>query len=133
MKPLAVISLTIRTRKGQRGRKKLEVFIWKHLKDLRQAAKEVTGHGGWKDTAGCYIALRAPGRFGQIHLCQKWMGAGYWAHEQQHFMYDYSEETEVYPLDQKANERMAFLAGDLTAQFWIRFYECFEVKPGMNQ
>jgi len=126
--PLASLTLAIRTHKKHRGRKKLEVFIWKHLKDLRKAAKDITGQSGWSNTAGCYIATRAENKFGQIHLWQKLMGAGYWAHEMQHFINDYSEETEKYPLDQVANERIAFLAGDLTAQFWLEFYKRFQVK-----
>ncbi len=37
----------------------------------------------------------------------------------------YSEATEIHPLNPEANERMAFLAGDLTRQFWKKFYENF--------
>lgn len=54
------------------------------------------------------------------------MSAGFWAHEMQHFLNDYAETTEHLPLDQKADERIAFLAGDLTDQFWTKFYERFE-------
>ena len=45
--PLATISLTIRTGREHRSRKKLQVVIWKHLKDLRATARRTTGHGGW--------------------------------------------------------------------------------------
>lgn len=128
--PLAVIALTIRIRKRQRGHRKLRVYIWKNVSDLRQAAKNVTGHGGWYDTAGFYLAARGPSKFGEIHLWKKLIGEGYWAHELQHFIADYSEETENEPVvfDAKANERMAFLAGDLTNQFWTKFYKRFKVQ-----
>lgn len=126
--PVATISLFIRTSNRRRIRKKLYVAIWKNVGDLRVAAKQSAGYGGWDDCAGCYISVRSKSQFGEIHLWKKMMGAGYWAHEVQHFLNDYSEETERYPLDEKANERIAFLAGDLTAQFWTKFYERFDVK-----
>jgi hypothetical protein len=64
----------------------------------------------------------------------KLMGAGYFAHELQHFMADYVSETEPldYVFDRPANERVAFLAGELTNQFWVEFYKKFEEeKPGL--
>ena len=67
---------------------------------------------------------------GEIHLWEKIIGAGYFAHELQHFMDDYSATTEKHPLDSKADERMAWLAGQLTAEFWTKFYERFDVKAG---
>jgi hypothetical protein len=130
MKPLAVFALPIRTSKQHRARKRLHVFIWKHVKDLRQAAKALDTSWNWNNAAGCYLATRGNNQFGQIHLWQKLMGAGYFAHELHHFMLDYSSETESadYVFDRQANERMAWLAGELTAQFWTKFYERFEVK-----
>ncbi len=66
-------------------------------------------------------------QWGEIQLWEKLMGAGYFAHELQHFMDDYSGEVETHPLSREADERLAFLAGDLTAQFWTKFYERFEL------
>lgn len=105
--PLATFALSIRARKGQRARKKLHVAIWKHLKDLRAAAKRTSGYGGWGDAAGVYIAAKNKTQFGEIYLWIDLIGGGYWAHELQHFMIDYMESTESFPLDEKANERMA--------------------------
>ncbi len=129
MTPLAEFKLTIRTHNKQRGRKKLHVFIWKHKKDLRAAASAHSDESlsWWNTAAGAYVGYQAPKRFGEIHLWQKLIGAGYFAHELQHFMNHYME-TESYPLDFEANERMAWLAGDLTMQFWTKFYERFEIK-----
>lgn len=127
-KPLLTFPLIIRTSKQHRSRKKLYVAIWKNVGDLRKAAKQSAGYGGWDNAAGCYIAVRSKSQFGEIHLWKKMMGAGYWAHEAQHFLWDYADETEKFPLDEKANERIAYLAGDLTAQFWTKFYEQFDVK-----
>jgi len=67
-------------------------------------------------------------QFGEIHLWEKLIGAGYFAHELQHFVNHYSQETENYPLDFEANERMAWLVGELTAQFWTKFYKKFEIQ-----
>jgi hypothetical protein len=111
-----------------RGWRQLRVVLWDHLKDLRATARELSGYGGWRSCAGCYLATRAPREFGQIHLWKKILGGGYFAHELQHFLADYSMETESYPLDTDANERMAFLAGDLTMQFWNQFYDRFDGK-----
>lgn len=141
MKPLAEFSLTITTGKHHRGRKKLRVVIWKHLKDLRTAAhaSSLQSVRYWKRAAGAYVGaqrFRPEGnrmvcrQFGEIHLWEKLIGAGYFAHELQHFMLHYAEETETLPLDPEANERMAWLAGELTNQFWTKFYERFEVQPG---
>ena len=128
--PLASFDLTITTSKGHKSRKKLKVFVWKHLKDLRQAAKDLDKSWNWNNAAGCYLATRGKNQFGQIHLWRKLMGAGYWAHELHHFMMDYATDTEAqdYVFDRKDNERMAFLAGELTGQFWTEFYKTFDVK-----
>lgn len=132
MKPLAVFSLPIRTSQEHRSRKKLTVYVWKHLKDLRQAAKQSSTRSAhyWKNALGAYVGAVKPRRFGEIHLWIEMIGAGYWAHELQHFMENYRFCTEKHPLDDAANERMAWLAGELTAEFWTKFYEKFEVKPG---
>jgi hypothetical protein len=128
--PIASIVLAIRIRPHQRGRKKLRVFIWKHKKDLRVAAHEhsVESAHFWRTAAGAYVGYMESPQFGEIHLWQKLIGGGYFAHELQHFMNHYSQETENYPLDFEANERMAWLAGDLTNQFWTKFYKRFEVQ-----
>lgn len=131
MKPIAVFTLTIRTSREHRGRKKLYVTVWKHLKDLRAAAKRSSTASAyyWRQAAGAYVGKQVYNKagkmrqFGEIHLLEKMIGAGYVAHEMQHFMIHYTEATEVWPLDPEANERIAWIAGDLTAQFWTKFYE----------
>ncbi len=110
------------------------MYIWQYLKDLRKAAQVSSTHPAryWKNAAGAYVGVVKPGQFGEIHLHQKLMGAGYFAHELQHFMEHYRFITEEPWLDDTANERMAWLAGELTAEFWTKFYERFDVQPGMN-
>jgi hypothetical protein len=124
-KPLAKFALDIRTSKDGDVEKKLYVAIWRHLKDMRVAAKQVSPNpaGFWKEAAGCYVDIRSKSQFGEIYLWKKMMGAGYVAHEIQHFILAYMEETETWPLSPQANERMAWMAGDLMAQFWSKFYE----------
>ena len=128
--PLATFSLAISTQPRHKGRRRLKVYVWKNLKDLRQAAKKSSTRSAhyWKQAAGAYVGVRAERQFGEIHLWQKLIGAGYFAHELQHFMDDFETATEKQPLDPKANERMAWLAGELTAEFWTKFYERFEMK-----
>jgi hypothetical protein len=129
--PLAVFALPIRTSRKHRGRKKLTVYIWQNLRDLRRAAQKSSTLPArwWKTAAGAYVGVVTKTQFGEIHLWQKLIGAGYFAHELQHFMEDYRTATEgIKPLDDEANERMAWLAGELTAEFWTKFYEKFEVK-----
>jgi hypothetical protein len=108
------------------------VFIWKRLKDLRKAAhgSSVQSAHFWKNALGAYVGNRTKKQFGEIHLWLKMTGAGYWAHELQHFIMDYASGTEspFYVSDPEANERMAWLAGELTAQFWTEFYKKFEEK-----
>ena len=127
---LAEYWLTIRTSSEHKARKKLRVVIWNHVGELRRAAKEHSDETAYfrKDAAGAYVGCRSQRQFGEIHLWTKWIGAGYFAHELQHFMEDYAAATEKFPLDADANERMAHLAGVLTAEFWTLFYKNFEIQ-----
>ena len=126
---LAEYRLTISTSSEHRSRKKLHVVIWDRVGELRRAAKEHSTETKyfWRQAAGAYVGVRGKYQFGEIHLWTKWIGAGYFAHELQHFMDDYATATEKLPLDFDANERMAHLAGVLTAEFWTKFYERFEI------
>ena len=128
--PLTSFPLRISTREGHRSRKRLHVHIWKNLKDLRRAAKASSTKSAryWKNALGAYVGVRKGNQFGEIHLWINMLGAGYFAHELQHFMDDFETATEKQPLDNEANERMAWLAGELTAEFWTKFYERFEMK-----
>jgi hypothetical protein len=130
--PLASFSLAIRTSRDHKARKKLRVYVWKHLKDLRAAAKTSSSESAhyWRNAAGAYVGIKKPRLYGEIHLWIKLIGAGYFAHELQHFMASYACATEKHwnPLGDEADERMAWLAGQLTAQFWTKFYERFEVR-----
>jgi hypothetical protein len=132
-KPLAVFSLSICTSPDHRGRKKLRVYVWEHLKDLRRAAKESSTSSAhyWKNALGAYVGIRGPRQFGEIHLWRKFIGAGYFAHELQHFMENYRFLTEDAWLDDEANERMAYLAGDLTKRFYTRFYKMFDAENNL--
>ena len=134
MDSLASFHLRISTREGHRSRKRLHVHIWKNLKDLRRAARASSTKSAryWKNALGAYVGVRKGNQFGEIHLWINMLGAGYWAHELQHFMMDYATATEpiYYESDTEANERMAWLAGELTAEFWTKFYERLEMKEG---
>ncbi len=131
MKPLAVFPLAIRTRHEQRARKQLHVYVWEYVRDLRAAAQKASTRSVyyWRNAAGAYNGILVYSRsgrliqFGRVHLWQKMIGGGYVEHEFQHFLHHYTEATEHWPLDPDADERIAYLAGDLTAQFWSQFYD----------
>jgi len=92
----------------------VDVYIWKSVKALRKNT-----HFSHNNQVGAYVFFpyRKPrsGLFGEIHLLKRLIGAGYVAHEIQHFLYDWlTEQTH----DKGLNERLALLAGNITKEFW---------------
>jgi len=57
---------------------------------------------------------------GEIHLHE--FGAGIFAHELQHFIFHWCELKKRNANGEDFEERIACLAGDLTVQFWNKFY-----------
>lgn len=121
--PLVVFRLNISTKRSHRAARVLRVVIWEQVGDLRKNAKQHDRSLNWSDAAGCYLSLHGNLVFGEIHLWKKLIDRGYFAHELQHFINDYAMETEQFPLDFDANERMAYLAGESTKDFWNKYYE----------
>ena len=110
-----IFVLTARTSRYAKKKKLIQVVIFDNLKELRKSVKGVFVDNS--DTAGYYYACR--GRFfGRIGLWKEIVGAGYFAHELQHFIHDYMLGTGVVD-----NEKLAWMSGDLTGQFWTRWYE----------
>ena len=64
---------------------------------------------------------------GQIYLVANRFGAGVFAHELQHFLQHWIEINGWDPVGSEW-ETVAHLAGDMTARFWIWFYDSFEKR-----
>jgi len=62
---------------------------------------------------------------GEIHLTQKRFGAGVFAHELQHFISWWCNVKDLDPMEEHW-EVVPKLAGDLTNEFWIWFYDNFK-------
>jgi hypothetical protein len=96
---------------------RVQVSIFDNLGQLRKSVEGVFVDNAI--TAGYYHACRSR-YFGRIGLWRDIMGAGYFAHELQHFIHDYMLDRE-----ETNNEKIAWMAGDLTSQFWTKWYELY--------
>jgi len=113
----------------------VEVHVWLDVESMRDATEHRLQDGG-REHLACFLGK--PYRFrgddlitrklGEIHLVRGEFGAGIVAHELQHFITQYSvrlnwDTDNVYG----EWETIAYLAGDLTNQFWNGFYEREEI------
>jgi len=100
------------------GSQNVLVYVWRSVRGL----KRNTNFKG--DYVGAYVANPArrtrSGLFGEIHLVSNRVGAGYVAHEIQHFLYDWLMEQKQ---NESTNEKLALLAGEFTRSFWIEYYK----------
>ena len=118
---------------------KLLVHFWPTLKALREAGEKANCGG---HTTGAFFysgryALEIGERkvrvlnknVGHIHLCRKRFNVGIFAHELQHFIQSWIDvnELRVKPREQHW-ETVAYLVGDLTNEFWEKFYEHYKVS-----
>jgi hypothetical protein len=106
------------------GSQNVLVYIWKSVRGLRRN----TSFKG-NDYVGAYVAYpyrkQRSGLFGEIHLVKHRIGAGYVAHEIQHFLYDWLQTQKQ---TDKTNEKLALLAGEFTREFWMKYYKHVEAK-----
>ena len=107
------------------------ILFFFRLKDLRQYVKKRSSEkpSFWNRAAGAYVALDKGKHFGLICLWDEIVGAGYFAHELQHFILDYMARR-IDVNDTEANEHLAWMAGDMTAQFWTEYYKLHPEKNG---
>jgi len=108
------------------GSRSLDVYIWKSVRGLRRNTYFKTN-----DQMGAYVYYpyrKRRGLFGEIHLLKWMIGAGYVAHEIQHFMLDWLLDHKLTGATAAAalNEPMAKLAGDITRYFWNRYCQVVE-------
>jgi hypothetical protein len=111
----------------------VDVFVWKTLDGLYDNTHfRDRGH-----YLGAYIGVpdrKKSGLFGEIHLWRDQIGAGYVAHEIMHLVFDWMVERDMreFHYGKSLNERSAWLMGDITTQFWNRFYEFYDVVPSAD-
>lgn len=96
----------------------LDVFVWNSVEGLRRNTyfKENDYYGAY----AFYPYRKRNGLFGEIHLVKPEIGAGYVAHEIQHFLFDWLLGQ---TMTDKTNERMATLAGNVTKEFWNEWHK----------
>jgi hypothetical protein len=108
---------------------KLVVFIWPTLGSMRAYTKPKSGnHYGYFINPRVRVVGEhiTPGDVGYIHLVEGRFGAGTFAHELQHFMNFWIpvREWELWDDD----EKIAYLVGNLTNEFWVKYYDGKEKK-----
>lgn len=100
------------------GARFLHVFVWKSEHGLR----DNTCFPNRRNVVGAYVAypyrVKRSGLFGEVHLVEGEIGAGYVAHELQHFIFDWSL---TQAMTSGLNERQARLAGEITRDFWNQY------------
>jgi hypothetical protein len=119
-------------------RHKIVVYIWPTLEAMRERIKNLPGYE--PDDVKAYGYFHAPRMriryskphnvvmrkvVGQIHLAKNEFGAGTFAHELQHFMSWWSVIKD-YELVGRDWERVSYLAGNLTTQFWVAYRKRYE-------
>jgi hypothetical protein len=114
---------------------KLKVVVWKHKKDMLRSGK----YSDYKTEAffrapRIRIKVYRTGRMlirnnivGEIHLVHKRFGSNIVSHELQHFIQHWISINCLEP-NGKDWEKVAYLAGDLTAAFWTWFYKISGVE-----
>ena len=108
------------------GKNWVDVYIWKSEKGLM----DNVGHNG-RDFIGCYMGIRdrkKRGLFGEVHLMLSEIGAGYVAHELEHFIHDYCGEFVPEVTNKRSQEKVAYTMSNMTTLFWRNFYEHYEVE-----
>lgn len=99
------------------GTQNVLIFVWRTVKGLK---RNTNFEGDYVGAYVAYPARRKSGLFGEIHLVKSRVGAGYVAHELQHFLYDWLMEQTI---TIHTNERLALLAGNVTRDFWNTYYK----------
>lgn len=111
---------------GKGDKQFVRCFIWRTVRELRKNT-----YFPGSDHLGAYVfyPYRARiGLFGEIHLIPRMIGAGYVAHEIQHFLFDWLLQDPARIYSKPTNEKLAMLAECITSRFWTEFYKNFERK-----
>ena len=116
----------------------LRVFIWKSHDDMYYALRNIRHEG--EDNYGGYFGVKETRVFvedngsqtilsknvGDIHLVLNHFGAGVFAHELQHFMMSWIDNAGWHDILGEYWEPIALLSGDITNEFWTKFYEKYQ-------
>ena len=109
------------------GKHWLDVYIWNGEQGLMDNVR----HNGRSSPAGCYLIIpnrKKKGLFGEIHLILSEIGAGYVAHELEHFIHDYCAEFVPVVDNTRRREKVAYTMSNMTTLFWRNLYEHYEVE-----
>jgi hypothetical protein len=112
---------------------KIGCFVW----DTRDQMLAATSHRfKEKNYEACFVGYRwvfdenglKPGRLGNLHFYADKMGAGIVSHEIQHFVLGWVSALvkfrEGYDInDHDDIEEVCLMAGDITKEFWNKYYE----------
>lgn len=110
----------------------VQFFIYENRKNLKCAISKYDNVNG---AAGYFTINPFDGNFidAEIHLDISMIGAGYVAHEIQHFVQWWIWRNKLDPMG-KDNENICHIVGEITARFWDKFYELYkEKKPGKSE
>jgi hypothetical protein len=105
----------------------VQFFIYENKRKFRLGLK---GRPNTEGAAGYFMANGADGNFmdSEIHLLTELIGAGYVAHEIQHWIQWWIAKNNLKPVDGD-NETVCELAECMTRNFWYKFYELYrEIK-----
>ena len=116
----------------------IECYTWLDKESMHDATEKRLQDGG-REHLACFLGIPAytfrdddtlvQRKLGEIHLVEGEFGAGIVAHELQHFIVQYTSRLGWDVMDANGEwETIAYLAGNLTAQFWNEFYQYSEVE-----
>ena len=110
--------ITVKLKHG----KVLDVYIWgteaKFKRETVRYLKRKKGVG-----VG-YCVCFHPSRgnlYGQIHFMKKWVGAGYCAHEFQHFFIDWARYMLKKGVTSRNEENFVLFTEEVIKSFWIQY------------
>ena len=113
----------------------LTCYFWDTLKEFRaKAAKRKLEEAA--DAHACYLGAHwrfvdsdlKSRKLGELHFFLDAVGAGVVAHEIQHFISHWVSAMD-WDIGEKHFEDVAELAGNLTTEFWVAFYERYQNAP----
>ena len=129
MRPSSIIRLALAEGHAVR------VFIWKSHADMYHALRDTIAgdYNGYFDGKAIKMFVYDDGgriihakNVGDIHLVLNHFGAGVFAHELQHFIVFWIDIAGWGDMMGKYWEPIAKLAGDMTNEFWTKFYEKYQ-------
>ena len=99
----------------------IQVYIWRTQKEYKKQLAELQ-YGKCATYIHYGNRNKKHSEFGIMHFSHKYLGAGCFAHELQHFMFDWIS-THLKEVNPRNEEKLAQLADDITRLFWNNYYK----------